>query len=61
MDYYGRKVLGDRELSKLLDEYYEDRGWCVSDGIPTRRKIEDLGLETEAQQLKNSCFKSDEA
>jgi aldehyde:ferredoxin oxidoreductase len=31
-------------LSEMLPEYYRLRGW-TPDGIPTRKKLDDLGLE----------------
>jgi aldehyde:ferredoxin oxidoreductase len=33
-------------LDKLLPEYYERRGWDQN-GVPTREKLEELGLEKE--------------
>jgi aldehyde:ferredoxin oxidoreductase len=32
------------ELEPMLDEYYTARGWDVETGIPTREKLQDLGL-----------------
>ena len=32
-----------RSLDKFLDEYYHLRGW-TSEGIPSREKLEELGL-----------------
>ncbi|MEM3791096.1 MAG: aldehyde ferredoxin oxidoreductase C-terminal domain-containing protein, partial [Thermoproteota archaeon] len=31
-------------LKPLLDDYYKERGWSP-DGIPTKEKIEELGLD----------------
>jgi aldehyde:ferredoxin oxidoreductase len=28
----------------MLDEYYRARGWDVETGLPTREKLEELGL-----------------
>jgi aldehyde:ferredoxin oxidoreductase len=36
--------------NEVLKEYYSIRGWS-SDGIPTRAKIVDLGLEDIAKKL----------
>ncbi|MDW7669755.1 MAG: aldehyde ferredoxin oxidoreductase family protein, partial [Bacillota bacterium] len=33
------------ELDYMLDEYYESRGWDVTTGIPTKKKLRELGLE----------------
>ena len=34
----------DKDFNKLLDWYYEARGWNEK-GIPTEQKLTDLGLE----------------
>jgi len=39
----GQKV--DKEkYDSMLDEYYKTRGWDIKTGIPTRKKLEELGL-----------------
>lgn len=38
------------EYDMVLDEYYELRGWN-RDGIPTKRKLMELGLEKEAGEV----------
>jgi aldehyde:ferredoxin oxidoreductase len=40
------------ELKKMLDEYYTERGWDVQTGIPTRKKLTELGLGYAADVLK---------
>lgn len=32
------------ELEPMLDEYYRARGWDVETGLPTKEKLEELGL-----------------
>jgi len=39
------------ELDRMLDDYYTARGWDVKTGIPTRRKLEELGLAYVAEEL----------
>ncbi|MDI3480542.1 MAG: aldehyde:ferredoxin oxidoreductase [Tepidanaerobacteraceae bacterium] len=39
------------ELDKMLDEYYYERGW-TAEGIPTKQKLLDLGLENAAEELE---------
>jgi len=34
------------ELEPMLDEYYRARGWDVETGLPTEKKLEELGLVT---------------
>jgi aldehyde:ferredoxin oxidoreductase len=33
------------ELDPMLDEYYRARGWDVETGLPTKEKLEQLGIE----------------
>lgn len=51
MDYYRQKNLTRDDMNKLLDDYYEERGWDVERGIPTKEKLIELGLESMAQGL----------
>jgi aldehyde:ferredoxin oxidoreductase len=44
-------------LDKMLDEYYELRGWDRTTGIPTGQKLNDLGLEYTATELKDAKTK----
>ena len=36
----------------MLDAYYEERGWDIKTGIPTKDKLTELGLEEQAEMLK---------
>jgi aldehyde:ferredoxin oxidoreductase len=42
------------ELDIMLDEYYQARGWDVGTGLPTRAKLEELGLNDAAEALAGS-------
>ncbi len=44
-DYYGKRDLTAEDLEQLLNDYYDERGWDVDKGVPTREKLADLGLE----------------
>ncbi|HEY71026.1 MAG TPA: hypothetical protein G4O08_10620 [Anaerolineae bacterium] len=44
-DYFNTKVIGKEDAEKILDDYYDERGWDVEHGIPTPEKLEALGLE----------------
>lgn len=44
-------VLSRDTMDRLLDEYYELRGWDKSTGIPTEQKLAELGLEDMARDL----------
>jgi len=50
-DYYG-KPLTEGDVENLLDDYYEERGWDIKKGIPTREKLVDLGLSSTADDLE---------
>ncbi len=43
--------ISKRDLEKMLDEYYAERGWDVETGMPTRGKLAELGLERVADEL----------
>ena len=45
-------VLQKKTMDQLLDEYYELRGWNKS-GLPTKKKLEALGLDDIAEDLMN--------
>ncbi|GAG39798.1 unnamed protein product, partial [marine sediment metagenome] len=40
------------DFEKLKDEYYQLRGWDVGSGLPTEKKLTELGLEDIAAGLK---------
>ncbi|MBI5445912.1 MAG: aldehyde ferredoxin oxidoreductase family protein [Deltaproteobacteria bacterium] len=43
--------LSKSAIGKLLDEYYELRGWDVRTGLPTEGTLTELGLEDVAEDL----------
>ncbi len=53
---YSYGDLGEKSAIKnteqMLDEYYEDRGWEKSTGIPTYKKLKQLGLDDVGEQMK---------
>ena len=44
-------ILAREKVSRLLDEYYELRGWNRKTGIPTREKLAELELDFVASEL----------
>jgi aldehyde:ferredoxin oxidoreductase len=42
-DYFGNRLTKE-DCYKLLDEYYDERGWDAERGIPTKYKLMSLGL-----------------
>ena len=52
LDYFGNKVLTREDCEKLLDDYYDERGWDIERGVPTKDKLTQLGLADVAQDLE---------
>jgi len=44
-------VLSRREITQALDEYYDLRGWDRLSGLPTAKKLNDLGLHNISDDL----------
>lgn len=40
-------VIDKKKVDRMLDDYYAARGWDRKEGIPTKKKIKELGLEEE--------------
>ena len=47
----GEDLLGDDRMARMLDDYYEERGWAKDSGAPTLEKLKELGLEELAYTL----------
>jgi aldehyde:ferredoxin oxidoreductase len=43
-DWFGNRLTKE-DIEKMFDDYYEERGWDVKQGVPTQEKITELGLE----------------
>ena len=43
-DYYRIHRMSEDDVEKLLDDYYNERGWDVQKGIPTKQKLEEFGI-----------------
>jgi len=43
-DYYRTKILNIEDVDRLLDEYYDERGYDKKSGAPTLAKLKELGL-----------------
>ena len=44
-------LLSRKEVNRLLDDYYEVRGWNKESGLPTRETLLKLGLDSVADEL----------
>lgn len=47
VDWFGKRVY-PTDIKRMLDDYYDERGWDKETGIPTREKLAELGLERYA-------------
>ncbi|MEE8414587.1 MAG: aldehyde ferredoxin oxidoreductase family protein [Dehalococcoidales bacterium] len=47
----GKGMKVEDYLDQCLDEYYTERGFDLTTGLPTRQKLEELGLGSVAQEL----------
>jgi len=43
-DYFQTKVLSPEDLERILDDYYDERGWEITTGRPSAERLEKLGL-----------------
>lgn len=48
---YKGEVMDKEKFEQMKDEYYELRGWNKETGIPTREKLEELGLGDVADEV----------
>lgn len=46
------EMLDLEKFDAMLDEYYEVRGWDKETGVPTREKLEKVGLKNVADELE---------
>jgi aldehyde:ferredoxin oxidoreductase len=44
-------VVDRSEFEKMKTEYYQHRGWDAASGLPTKAKLEELGLKDVAADL----------
>ncbi|HHY12205.1 MAG TPA: aldehyde ferredoxin oxidoreductase, partial [Firmicutes bacterium] len=49
------KFIPRHKIDIMLDDYYTKRGWTL-DGIPTKSKLEELGLEYAAETLEEAGY-----
>ncbi len=52
MDYFRTTVITREIAESFLDGYYDERGWNLETGIPTEKKLNELGLESVGSNLK---------
>ena len=44
-DFFGTTIITPTIANQLLDDYYDERGWNVENGLPSQEKVKELGLE----------------
>lgn len=44
-DYFKEKNIEGEDFIKILDDYYDERGWDKESGVPTEEKLKQLGME----------------
>jgi aldehyde:ferredoxin oxidoreductase len=54
-DYFGTPLTRE-DCQKLLDDYYDERGWHIKTGIPTEKTLLELELGDVAKDLKKRGF-----
>lgn len=52
MNYTRTRELSRGDVEKMFDDYYDERGWIIEKGIPTRKKLEELDLKDVAIDLE---------
>ena len=53
-DYYKTKTLTKQDVDRLLDDYYDERGWDLANGVPTLKKLRELGLENYSEDIQSA-------
>jgi len=46
-DYFGTTALTREDVDRLLDDYYDERGWDKETSLPTANKLKQLGLNSQ--------------
>jgi len=51
-DYFKEKNIEGEDFIKILDDYYDERGWDKKSGLPTEEKLKQLGMEEYINIIK---------
>jgi aldehyde:ferredoxin oxidoreductase len=46
------QYISKKDLDQMLDEYYAERGWDLRTGIPTSKKLAELGLQYVSRDIE---------
>jgi aldehyde:ferredoxin oxidoreductase len=44
-DFFGTTIITPTIANQFLDDYYDERGWNIENGIPSQKKLKELGLD----------------
>jgi aldehyde:ferredoxin oxidoreductase len=58
IDYYHTTQLSKEDVERILDDYYEERGWDKESSIPTPDKLKRLELDSFNFDTKESYVQS---
>ena len=50
-DWFGNRLTRE-DIEEMIDNYYEEKGWDARNGLPTKKKLIELGLEEYVGILK---------
>jgi aldehyde:ferredoxin oxidoreductase len=56
LEDYFKKRLTREDCEKILDEFYEESGWDVKLGIPTKKRLIEVGLPDIAEDLERCGY-----
>jgi aldehyde:ferredoxin oxidoreductase len=54
-DYFGTPLTRE-DCERVLDDYYDERGWDIKTGIPTEKTLNELDLADIAKDLRRKKF-----
>jgi aldehyde:ferredoxin oxidoreductase len=54
-DYYQTRTLTKQDTDRILDDYYEERGWNPGSGTPTPERLDALGLGFLAAEARGDA------
>ena len=55
MDYFRRRPITREASERMLDNYYDERGWDVQRGVPSASKLQALGIQEPAWRNCEGC------
>ncbi|MDY6878993.1 MAG: aldehyde ferredoxin oxidoreductase C-terminal domain-containing protein [Thermodesulfobacteriota bacterium] len=56
MDYFRTRRIQKEDIDQWLDDYYDERGWDKEKGIPTEKKLNELGLGYMVMDLNRAVL-----